>query len=58
MVNMIEALAFEAGVGRRTIQQKEAGEQAVTVDMLFSLARAFSLQPMELFKGFTIQIEE
>ena len=53
-----DALAFEAGIGRRTIQQIEAGEQAVTVDLLFSLARAFSLQPVDLFKGFAIQIEE
>lgn len=53
-----DALAFESGVARRTVQKIEAGEQAVTVDVLFSLARAMQVQPSVFFEGFTIKIEE
>ncbi len=52
------SLAFDAGISGRTIQKIEAGEQAVTVDIIFSISRALQIQPVEIFKGFSIEIEE
>ena len=52
------ALAFDAGIGRRTIQEIEAGEKSMTVDLLISICRALGIQPEEFFKGFVIEIEE
>ena len=53
-----DALAFDAGMGRATLQRIEAGTQAVSADLLFSLIRALQLQPAEFFKGFTIELED
>lgn len=52
------ALAFEAGIGRRTIQQIEAGTQALTINLFFSIARALHIQPKDFFEGFEIDMEE
>ncbi len=53
-----DALAYDAGIGRVTLQRIEAGTQVASIDILFSLCRALQLQPAEFFKGFTIGMEE
>ena len=52
------ALAFAADINVRTLQRIEAGEQAVTIDLFFSLCRGLGIQPDEFFKGFKIELEQ
>ena len=44
-----EELAWEAEVGLRTIQRLETGENAASVDVIFSVSKALGIKPSELF---------
>ena len=52
------ALAYEAGIGIRTIYNLEKGQQAITIDVLISLAKALHATPAQMFEGVEIEYEE
>jgi len=45
-----EQLSWEADIGLRTVQRLEAGQNSVSIDLLFSIARALKIHPIEFFK--------
>ena len=51
------ALAFEAGVGIRTIRRLEKGEQVASLDIIISLCKAFKLTLSDFFEGIEIEFE-
>ena len=52
-----DALAYEAGIATRSIYVIEHGEQAVSLDILISLARALGKKPSEMLDGIDVEFE-
>jgi transcriptional regulator with XRE-family HTH domain len=45
-----EQLSWEADIGLRTIQRIESGQNAASIDLIYSIARALKINPIEFFK--------
>jgi len=46
-----EQLSWDAEIGLRSVQRLESGQNAASIDLIFSISKALNINPDELFKG-------